>query len=65
MHVVALVTLLAERHEDNPSYTAFGAPFPRLEALRLYCRARPPGAALYDTPQSNSPLAYMCPIMSV
>ena len=43
------VTLLAERHEDNPSYTALGAPFPGLNALRLHwpARSRPPGAALH------------------
>ena len=44
-----VVTLLAERHEDNPSYTAFGAPFPGLDALRLRwpARSRPPGASLH------------------
>ncbi len=44
-----VVTLLAERHEDNPSYTAFGAPFPGLDALRLHwpARSRPPGASLH------------------
>jgi cardiolipin synthase A/B len=43
------VTLLAERHEDNLSYTAFGTPFPGLDALRLHWPAgsRPPGAALH------------------
>lgn len=43
------VTLLAERHEDNPSYTAAGTPFPGLNALRLYWPAssRSPGAALH------------------
>jgi phosphatidylserine/phosphatidylglycerophosphate/cardiolipin synthase-like enzyme len=43
------VTLLAERHEDNPSYTAVGPPFPGLSVLRLYWPAssRPPGAALH------------------
>ena len=43
------VTLLAERHEDNPSYTALGTPFPGLNALRLHWPAasRPPGAALH------------------
>ncbi|WP_187366493.1 DISARM system phospholipase D-like protein DrmC [Trebonia kvetii] len=43
------VTLLAERHEDNPSYTALGTPFPGLSALRLSwpARSRPPGAALH------------------
>jgi cardiolipin synthase len=44
-----VVTLLAERHEDNPSYTAFGTPFPGLNALRLHwpAQSRPPGAALH------------------
>jgi phosphatidylserine/phosphatidylglycerophosphate/cardiolipin synthase-like enzyme len=43
------VTLLAERHEDNPSYTAAGTPFPGLSILRLHWPAssRPPGAALH------------------
>jgi cardiolipin synthase len=43
------VTLLAERHEDNPSYTALGTPFPGLNALRLHwpAQSRPPGAALH------------------
>jgi phosphatidylserine/phosphatidylglycerophosphate/cardiolipin synthase-like enzyme len=43
------VTLLAERHADNPSYTAPGTPFPGLAALRLHwpARSRPPGAALH------------------
>ena len=43
------VTLLAERHEDNPSYTALGTPFPGLDALRLHwpAQSRPPGAALH------------------
>ena len=43
------VTLLAERHEDNPSYTALGTPFPGLGALRLHwpAKSRPPGAALH------------------
>ncbi len=43
------VTLLAERHEDNPSYTAAGTPFPGLNVLRLHWPAssRPPGAALH------------------
>ncbi|MGH3266428.1 MAG: DISARM system phospholipase D-like protein DrmC [Trebonia sp.] len=43
------VTLLAERHADNPSYTAQGTPFPGLGALRLHwpARSRPPGAALH------------------
>jgi cardiolipin synthase A/B len=44
-----LVTLLAERHQDNPSYTASGIPFPDLGALRLHwpASARPPGASLH------------------
>jgi cardiolipin synthase len=44
-----VVMLLAERHEDNPSYTARGIPFPGLDALRLRWPAgsRPPGAALH------------------
>jgi phosphatidylserine/phosphatidylglycerophosphate/cardiolipin synthase-like enzyme len=44
-----VVTLLAERHQDNPSYTALGTPFPGLYALRLHWPAgsRPPGAALH------------------
>jgi cardiolipin synthase A/B len=44
-----VVTLLAERHEDNPSYTASDMPFPGLGALRLHwpAAARPPGAALH------------------
>jgi phosphatidylserine/phosphatidylglycerophosphate/cardiolipin synthase-like enzyme len=43
------VTLLAERHEDNPSYTAAGTPFSGLNVLRLYwpTSSRPPGAALH------------------
>jgi phosphatidylserine/phosphatidylglycerophosphate/cardiolipin synthase-like enzyme len=43
------ITLLAERHEDNPSYTAFDTPFPGLRAVRLHWRAerRPQGAALH------------------
>ena len=42
-------TLLAERHEDNPSYTVLGTPFPGLKALRLHWPAssRPPGASLH------------------
>ena len=44
-----LVTLLAERHQDNPSYTASGMPFPGLSAFRLHwpASARPPGASLH------------------
>jgi cardiolipin synthase len=43
------VTLLAERREDNPSYTAAGTPFPGLSVLRLHwpISSRPPGAALH------------------
>jgi len=43
------ITLLAERHEDNPGYTASGTPFPGLRAVRLRWRAdrRPHGAALH------------------
>ena len=44
-----MVTLLAERREDNPSYTALSTPFPGLNALRLHWPAgsRLPGAALH------------------
>jgi phosphatidylserine/phosphatidylglycerophosphate/cardiolipin synthase-like enzyme len=44
-----LVTLLAERYQDNPSYTASGMPFPGLGALRLHwpASARQPGASLH------------------
>jgi phosphatidylserine/phosphatidylglycerophosphate/cardiolipin synthase-like enzyme len=43
------VTLLAERHADNPSYTSAAMPFPTLSALRLHWPAssRAPGAALH------------------
>jgi cardiolipin synthase A/B len=43
------ITLLAERHEDNPGYTAIDTPFPGLGAVRLRWRAerRPHGAALH------------------
>jgi cardiolipin synthase len=43
------ITILAERHADNPSYTATGTPFPGLDALRLRWPAsrRPAGAALH------------------
>jgi cardiolipin synthase len=43
------VTLLAERHQDNPSYTASSTPFPGLSAFRLYwpASARTPGASLH------------------
>jgi len=43
------ITILAERHEDNPGYTATGTPFPGLRALRLRWPAsrRPAGASLH------------------
>lgn len=43
------ITILAERHADNPGYTARGTPFPGLQALRLRWPAsrRPAGAALH------------------
>lgn len=43
------ITLLTERHQDNPGYTAIDTPFPGLRAIRLRWRAerRPPGAALH------------------
>jgi cardiolipin synthase len=43
------ITMLAERHADNPSYTAASTPFPGLEALRLHwpTASRPPGASLH------------------
>jgi phosphatidylserine/phosphatidylglycerophosphate/cardiolipin synthase-like enzyme len=43
------ITVIAERHADNPSYTGSGAAFPGLAALRLYWPSadRPPGAALH------------------
>jgi len=43
------ITILAERHADNPGYTATGTPFPGLRALRLRWPAgrRPAGAALH------------------
>lgn len=43
------VTLLAERHEDNPSYASAAIPFPSVDALRLYWPAssRAPGASLH------------------
>jgi len=43
------ITLLAERHEDNPGYTASATPFPGLRAVRLRWRAdrRLRGAALH------------------
>jgi phosphatidylserine/phosphatidylglycerophosphate/cardiolipin synthase-like enzyme len=43
------VTLLAERHEDNPSYSSAATPFLGLGALRLHwpSSSRPSGAALH------------------
>jgi cardiolipin synthase A/B len=43
------ITLLAERQDDNPAYTAIGTPFPGLRAVRLRWPAnrRPHGAALH------------------
>jgi phosphatidylserine/phosphatidylglycerophosphate/cardiolipin synthase-like enzyme len=43
------ITILAERHADNPAYTAIGPPFPGLQAIRLRWPAshRPVGAALH------------------
>ncbi len=43
------ITLLLERHVDNPSYTATTDTFPGLQARRLTWAAnsRPPGAALH------------------
>jgi phosphatidylserine/phosphatidylglycerophosphate/cardiolipin synthase-like enzyme len=43
------VTLLAERHADNPSYSSAATPFPGLNALRLHwpSSSRPLGAALH------------------
>ena len=43
------ITLVAERHADNPSYTASSTPFPGLDALRLHwpTDARPSGASLH------------------
>src|SRR5579875_3418152 len=43
------ITLLAERHADNPGYAPEAAPFPGLHATRLHWPAarRPPGAALH------------------
>ena len=42
------VTLLAERHADNPPYSSAATPFPGLDALRLHwpLSSRRPGAAL-------------------
>jgi phosphatidylserine/phosphatidylglycerophosphate/cardiolipin synthase-like enzyme len=43
------ITIVAERHQDNPAYTATGVPFPGLKALRLRWPPdrRPPGASLH------------------
>jgi phosphatidylserine/phosphatidylglycerophosphate/cardiolipin synthase-like enzyme len=43
------ITILAERHEDNPGYAASGPPLPGLRAIRLRWPAnlRPAGAALH------------------
>lgn len=43
------ITVLAERHDDNPAYTAVGMPFPGLTAVRLRWPAsrRAHGAALH------------------
>ncbi len=43
------ITLLTERHADNPGYAPTGIPFPGLTATRLHWPAaqRPPGAALH------------------
>ena len=43
------ITLLAERHADNPAYAAVATPFPALSATRLNWPAaqRPPGASLH------------------
>ncbi|MGH3221079.1 MAG: DISARM system phospholipase D-like protein DrmC [Streptosporangiaceae bacterium] len=43
------ITLLAERHSDNPGYAPAGIPFPGLKATRLHWPAgeRPQGAALH------------------
>jgi phosphatidylserine/phosphatidylglycerophosphate/cardiolipin synthase-like enzyme len=43
------ITLLAERHADNSSYSSAGLPFPGLDAIRLHWPAaeRPQGAALH------------------
>ena len=44
-----VVTLLTERHADNPAYSSAATPFPGLDALRLHWPAavRPFGAALH------------------
>jgi cardiolipin synthase len=43
------ITLLTERHADNPGYAPTAIPFPGLNATRLHWPAtqRPPGAALH------------------
>jgi len=43
------ITLLAERHADNPSYSGMSTPFSGLDAVRLHWPAadRAPGAALH------------------
>jgi phosphatidylserine/phosphatidylglycerophosphate/cardiolipin synthase-like enzyme len=43
------ITLLAERHADNPGYSRAAKPFPGLDAIRLQWPAaeRPQGAALH------------------
>jgi phosphatidylserine/phosphatidylglycerophosphate/cardiolipin synthase-like enzyme len=43
------ITLLAERHADNPAYSSAQTPFPDIDAIRLHWPAslRPPGAALH------------------
>lgn len=43
------ITLLLERHQDNPAFQAHGDPFPGLPARRLAwpAGARPPGASMH------------------
>lgn len=43
------ITLLTERHADNPAYAPSATPFPGLAATRLYWPTadRPPGASLH------------------
>jgi phosphatidylserine/phosphatidylglycerophosphate/cardiolipin synthase-like enzyme len=43
------ITLLTERHADNPAYASAQTPFPEIDAIRLHWPAslRPPGAALH------------------
>lgn len=43
------VTLLLERHVDNPNYSGSGVPFPGLDAIRLCwpAKIRPSGASLH------------------